>query len=117
MLRGADGVGIARGSFGPRVRLPHQAALEMRELEHVLGVAGAVDLAALRIVGDESVSLGTAVIPIDRPREEQRPVAAEMDVGLLSGKQQELGVGLHAAGAEEGDEFWTAKVAGAVGVA
>src|ERR1051326_9365192 len=80
--------------------LIHVTALTTYQLEHLRRVRDAVDGAVLRMRRNEGTTLRAVHEPVHRFREDERPVSAEMDVGLLGGNQQEAGIGLRLQGRE-----------------
>ncbi|PYV07196.1 MAG: hypothetical protein DMG07_29340, partial [Acidobacteria bacterium] len=84
------------------MRLPDEPAFATHHFQFVGGGADVVDLAVVGMVFLERLSGAADLRPVDGPREDRGVMAAEPGVGLLAGHDQEITVGVAAAGVEVG---------------
>src|SRR6202021_659409 len=69
-------------------------AFGLDHLPHVFGIMDAIDLAVFAIFAFEALTMFAILVPIDRVREYEPPVAAQVDIRFLRRNQQKVSVRL-----------------------
>ena len=82
------------------MRLPYQAPFTAQHRQQIGRRTRVVDRAVLRVLLGERLAFLADLGPIDRAREDQRVVSADVRIGLLARHQQKLAVGVPPAGLE-----------------